>query len=259
MLYPALFAYLFLSRLVTGQDYCRYQSSVPLQNATDVPRRFGMVLFRGADPLDFMGPDEALFQLGRSYEIDRAFIAETLEPITSEPQLATMNKHNSSTWTQILPTHTFDTAPELDVLFVPGGGGTRSPNLNATIDFVRATFPKVQYLFTVCTGAMVAAKAGLLDGKSATTNKQAWNTVVPTGPETNWIGDARWVVDGNIWTSSGVAAGIDAMIAFLECTWGHAVTKNVTAEMEYIVHPDSHDDPFAVYPNGTYIDPNVVS
>lgn len=218
-----------------------------------------MVLFRAVDPLDFMGPDEVLLHLGLYYQIERAFIAETMDPITSQPQLATMNKHNSSTWTQIQPTHTFDTAPDLDVLLVPGGAGTRDPNLNRTIDFIRATFPKVKYFMTVCTGAILAAKAGVLDGKRATTNKQAWNTVVPTGPKTQWIGDARWVVDGKVWTSSGVAAGIDAMVAFIECTWGAAVTRNITAAMEYITHSNPYDDPFAVYPNGTYINPDVVS
>lgn len=259
MLFLIFLTYLTLVVNGSGLAQTECRKDVPPQDATDVPRRFGVVLFRGADPLDYMGPDEVLFTLGRFYHIERAFIAETLDPITSQPQLAAMNKYNSSTWTQIIPTHTFATAPDLDVLLVPGGAGTRNPNLNTTIDFLRTTFPKVKHFMTVCTGAMLAAKAGILDGKNATTNKQAWKTVLPTGPETNWIGDARWVVDGNVWTSSGVAAGIDAMLSFIRCTWGEAVTKNITAAMEYIEHPDPYDDPFAVYPNGTYIDPSVIS
>lgn len=184
---------LALCQLPSG---CR--NSTATENATDVPRSFGFLLFRAIDPLDVMGPNEVLFTMGRFYQINVALISETLDLVTSEPQSASMNKHNSSTWTQIQPTHTFGTAPDLDVLIVPGGAGTRSPALNSTIEFIRTTFPKVKYFMTVCTGAMLAAKAGVLDGRNATTNKQAWLTVINTGPKTNWIGDARYVVDGKI-------------------------------------------------------------
>lgn len=190
LLLPAFLAF------ASCQSPAKCRNSTAFEDATDVPRKFGFILFRGIDPLDVMGPNEVLFTLGRFYRIDVALIAETLDLVTSEPQLAAMNRHNSSTWTQIKPTHTYDTAPDLDVLIVPGGAGTRNPALNSTIDFINTTFPKVKYLMTVCTGAMLAAKAGVLDGRNATTNKQAWLTVVPTGPKTNWIGDARYVVDG---------------------------------------------------------------
>ena len=67
---------------------------------------------------------------------------------------------------------------------------------------------------------MVAARSGILDGRRATTNRAAWITATATGPNTTWVGDERWVVDGNVWTSSGVSAGIDAMVAFLACFYG---------------------------------------
>ncbi|KAJ4287167.1 hypothetical protein N0V90_012565 [Kalmusia sp. IMI 367209] len=259
MRFPLAFTTLLHLAGATGgsNDLCR--TDVPSQDATDVPRKFGLLLFRGVDILDVLGPDEVLMQLGRMYRIERALIAETLDPVTSEPLLPFMNALNSSTWTQIVPTHTYDTASELDVLLVPGGAGARNPALNTTIEFLRDRFPKVKYFMTVCTGAMLAAKAGILDGKNATTNKQAWKSVTAAGPNTNWIGDARWVVDGKIWTASGVAAGIDAMVAFVKCTWGEAVIKNVTTAMEYVANPNPQDDPFAVYPNGTYINPDVLS
>lgn len=132
-------------------------------------------------------------------------IAETLDPVTSEPASAAMNSKNSSFWPMILPTHTFANTPELDVLFVPGGAGVRAPDVKNITDFIADRYPSLEYLITVCTGAGLAAKSGVLDGKRATTNKSAWSTVTAWGPNVNWIRQARWVVDGNIWTSAGVS------------------------------------------------------
>ena len=70
---------------------------------------------------------------------------------------------------------------------------------------MREAYQDVKYLMTVCTGAGIAARAGILDGKNATTNKAAWNETTALGPNVKWISHARWVVDGNIWTTSGVS------------------------------------------------------
>lgn len=132
-------------------------------------------------------------------------IAETMDPVTSQPSSAAMNTYNSSFWPVILPTHTFATAPELDVLLVPGGPGVRAPNLQNITDFIADQYESLEYLITICTGAGLAAKSGVLDGRRATTNKSAWSTITAWGPNVDWIRQARWVVDGNIWTSSGVS------------------------------------------------------
>lgn len=144
------------------------------------------------------------------------------------------------------PTHTLTTVPDdLDVLIIPGGLGTRSPLINSTIDYIAATYPKVKYLITVCTGSALAARAGILDGKRATTNKASWDSSVATGPKVKWVPSARWVVDGNVWTSSGVSAGIDATLAFIEEMYGRDNATYVTNLMEYERNEDSSRDPFA--------------
>ncbi len=109
-----------------------------------------------------------------------------------------------------LATHGFDTAPPLDILFVPGGMGNRvlhEQNDTVVEDFIAARYPALTYLASVCTGSASLAKSGVLNGKRATTNKGAWNFSTEFGEGVQWVASARWTEDGNIWTSSGVAAG----------------------------------------------------
>ncbi|KAJ0151147.1 Isonitrile hydratase, partial [Colletotrichum tanaceti] len=146
----------------------------------------------------------------------------------------------------ILPTHTYETAPEdIEVLIVPGGLWTRSPNIGPAVSYIKTTYPRLRYLISVCTGASVVARAGVLDGRRATTNKASWASTVVHGPRTQWVAKARWVVDGNVWSSSGVSAGIDATLAFVEAVYGAANATYVADLMEYDWHRDSSWDPFA--------------
>lgn len=107
-------------------------------------------------------------------------------------------------------THTFADAPPVDVLIVPGGMGNLAMHQNgdtAVEDFVATRFDRTEYVLSVCTGALSLAKAGVLKGRRATTNKAAWKTVTQFGENIIWVPTARWVEDGKVWTSSGVAAG----------------------------------------------------
>lgn len=163
-----------------------------------------------------------------------------------------LNKQGSSFELSLNPTHTFDTAPnDLDVLLVPGGAAARAGTLTAEIDYVRKTYPGLQYLITVCTGAGIAAKAGVLDGKRATTNKAAWATITAMGPGVEWTSPARWVVDGNVWTSSGVTSGIDLIFAFIESVYGEEYAHRLQGVTEHKRTLDPCDDPFAAWYNIT--------
>ncbi len=171
-----------------------------------------------------------------------SIIASTLSPVSTK---ASYSKLNSDFSQSVLPTHTFATAPALDVLIVPGGMGTRSADIGPAIDFIRNTYPSLQYLITVCTGAGLAARAGVLDGKRATTNKEAWARTTALGPNVSWIAKARWVADGKVWTSAGGSAGIDATFAWMEEVFGREVAGTVADDLEYERHLDSTWDPFS--------------
>lgn len=180
--------------------------------------------------------------LSRSENLSLSVLAIDLEPVTTKPPGSP-----SAIGQLIVPTHTFATAPPLDVLLVPGGRGTRgsSPPVEATIDFIRSAYPSLEYLITVCTGSGLAARAGVLDGKRATTNKMSWNEITALGPKVTWVPRARWVTDGNIWTSSGVSAGIDVTLAWIEEVYGKDKAQRLADGIEYTRHEDPNSDPFA--------------
>lgn len=166
-------------------------------------------------------------------------------PPTNWPSSLAMNPYNSSFGIGVIPKYNFSTAPDLDVLLLHGGAATRATNLNSTFEFVRDRYPSLQYLVAVCTGAGIAARAGVLDGKRATTNKRAWAQTTALGPKVKWVSHARWVVDGNIWTASGVSAGIDAVLAWIGSLYGDDVALGIANVMEYERHTNSSWDPFA--------------
>ncbi|KAK6358717.1 hypothetical protein TWF730_008040 [Orbilia blumenaviensis] len=214
----------------------------------DKVMRFGMVLFPGYEPLDVMGPLQILFRLSMSHPATLSVIASKAGPISALPNDPyVVGKAIAAP--QMVATHSFADAPDLDVLLVPGGWGifNNLENNDTSIeDFVKARYPKLQYLLSVCTGATSLARAGVLDGKKATTNKMAWKEVTEQGPAVNWVASARWVEDGNIWTSSGVAAGIDMAYAFFKKVFGTEKLNRVMDAMEYAPHTDPSYDPFAV-------------
>ncbi|KAJ5081658.1 hypothetical protein NUU61_009922 [Penicillium alfredii] len=206
------------------------------------PLRLGIVLFPGFEALDAFGPLEVFNTLSLTHNVTQAILATTLDPVSTKAP-----GFPNSIEQRIVPTHTFANAPPLDILLVPGGLGTRgdSTEVQTAIAFIRDAFPGLQYLMTVCTGSGLAARAGVLDGLRATTNKRAWADTTALRPDVQWVARARWVVDGKAWTSSGVSAGIDVALAWVEEVLGSEVARNVMRRMEYTRHTDAAVDPFA--------------
>lgn len=209
-----------------------------------------MVLYPAFQALDVFGPLDIFNMFSFSQPLNLYLIASTLDPVSTAPLSRNMNPLNSNFSQSVVPTHTFaDPPPDLDVLFVPGGVGTRAPEplLAEMIDYIRDVYPSLDHLISICTGAGLVARAGVLDGRNATTNKRAWAETVAHGPATNWIGRARWVVDGNVWTSSGVSAGIDATLAWIGAVFGEEYAETLAVGIEHERVADPSHDPFAEY------------
>ncbi|KAF3388999.1 Isonitrile hydratase [Penicillium rolfsii] len=206
------------------------------------PLRIGVILYPGFQALDAFGPLDCINVLSRTESMTLSLLSSTLSPIsTQSPDIP------STAGQSILPTHTYATAPPLDVLLVPGGRGSRGSSTPVTeaIAFIQTVYPSLKYLITVCTGSGLVARSGLLDGRRATTNKMAWREMSELRPEVEWVGKARWVVDGNIWTSSGVSAGIDVTLAWIGEVYGEEKAREIANWIEYSRHEDPEVDPFA--------------
>ncbi|KAJ7582155.1 class I glutamine amidotransferase-like protein [Mycena floridula] len=205
---------------------------------SESPKTYGILLFPGFQALDVFGPLDILNTLSQKTALNLFIISSSMEPVST-----TISSTISPFFGQsVVPTHTFANAPDLDVLIIPGGLGTRDPKIQSAVDFVKTANTK--YIFTVCTGSWIAARAGILEGKRATSNKRSWAGTIEL-PGVNWVAHARWVVDGNIWSSSGIAAGIDAMLAFVETFYGAEIVEEITNGLEYERHRDPSWDPFA--------------
>ncbi len=192
----------------------------------------GACLFPGFELLDIYGPLEMLGSLSDRMEV--VIVGETSAPIASA--------QGPCTAVDV----TFDDVTDLDILLLPGGRGTRQEVDNERmINFLKSVYPQLEYLASICTGAGLLARAGLLDGRRATTNKKSFQWVVEQGPNVSWVPEARWVEDGNILTSGGVAAGIDMALALVAKLYGADVATKVAEYTEYEWHRNADWDPFA--------------
>ena len=198
------------------------------------PLTVGIVLFEGFELLDVFGPCEAY----GSHHLDGAF-----KLVTAAPNAGPVA---SAQGPSAVADFALNDAPHLDLLLVPGGIGTRREvNNPALLDWLRTRSADATLVTSVCTGAALLARAGLLDGLRATTNKRSFAWVVSQGPAVNWIKQARWVEDGKFATSSGVSAGIDMALALIARLVNPDAAKSVALTMEYVWHRDPTWDPFA--------------
>jgi putative intracellular protease/amidase len=142
------------------------------------------MLPRAFSVMDVFGPLEIFQALSRQTHLELFLLSRSLDPATTEPEH--MKHGNSSFFPTVNPTHTYANAPPIDVLVVPGGMGSRSPDLGPEIEYIQKVFPDLKYLITICTGSGIAAQAGVLDGHRATTNKAAWESMTAKGPNVKW-------------------------------------------------------------------------
>ncbi|KAL1799607.1 hypothetical protein ACET3X_003644 [Alternaria dauci] len=220
--------------------------------AHPLPQKIGVVIFPGFQLLDWAGPLDAFNILSSSHTLTLCTIAYTLDPV---PTQNSMQDQQGSLFSQsAVPTHTFENAPDdLDVLLLPGGLGARGPDSDAwmkpQVEYLKrldlSGKGSIKWILTVCTGSEILARTGLLDGRRATTNKRAFNVVKAQHPNVEWVAKARWVVDGNIWTSSGISAGMDLAFAWMAEVFGEETAQFVADRSEHERNVDSGNDRYA--------------
>jgi putative intracellular protease/amidase len=200
----------------------------------DSQRTVGAVLFDGFELLDVFGPLEAWGMLAASGAWRVVTTAEKAGTVASaQGPLAIADL-------------ALDDCPRLDVMLVPGGMGTRREvNNPVLLEWFRRRVSEAQVITSVCTGAALLARAGLLDGHRATSNKLAFEWVVEQGPRVHWVRQARWVEDDRFVTSSGVSAGIDMTLAVIAKLTGLETAERIALRMEYEWQRDPSRDPFA--------------
>jgi transcriptional regulator GlxA family with amidase domain len=183
---------------------------------------FGILVFPNVEELDFVGPWEIVGMWSKFAEgpENRLIVAQSQAPVTCAKGLV------------VSPHVSFAQCPPLDVLLVPGGEGTRREVENRTlIDFISNQAKSCKALLSVCTGSFLLHRAGLLAGKRATTHWNSLDRLRALGDVT--VVEQRFTNDGNIWSSAGVSAGIDVMLAFIASVAGEQTAGRVQLAAEY--------------------------
>lgn len=196
------------------------------------------VLYPGFEMLDLFGPLEMFSMLGE--EVDINLIAQSSGPVASAKAAAV------GAGPQVVAESDFGGAGDADLLLLPGGFGT-VPELEneKLLTFLRTQADAAQYVASVCTGSALLARAGLLDGRKATSNKQFFALAEQQSSSVDWQTEARWVQDGKFFTSSGVSAGTDMAVAIIDVHFGAETRQQVLDGVEYVWNSDPDDDPFA--------------
>ena len=191
------------------------------------PRNVAILLFDEVEVLDFAGPFEvfAVASELHDYALFRVFtVAGSAGPIRARNGLA------------ICPDYPLESAPRPDVLIIPGGIGTRTlMNNTAICGWIAAAAGQAELTLSVCSGALLLAKAGLLTGLRATTHHQVLELLREVAPDTEVIAGERYVDNGRIVTAAGISAGIDASLYVVGRLCGESVSTCTAAYMEYRV------------------------
>ncbi len=192
-------------------------------------RNIAVVLFDGAEELDYVGPWE-VFTMLRFAEKDAVNVYTVSErggTVTSAKGL------------RVVADHSFVDCPAADIVVVPGGMGTRAESSNPVmLEFIKAASREAELVTSVCTGAFVLAAAGLLEGKRATTH---WASIKDLGErtagKTTVVDNERFVDEGAVITAAGVSAGIDMALHIVGRTWTPETARLVQKYMEYYPEP----------------------
>lgn len=188
-------------------------------------RTLAILIFDDVEVLDFCGPFE-VFSVANGFTDPPAFrvltVAEKDRPVITKGGLS------------VNPHHRFADCPRPELLLIPGGRGTRKEMHNLVVtNWIKQVAAQAEMVLTVCTGSLVLAMTGLLDGLEATTHHGAIDLLRQTASKTMVHEDRRVVDNGRIICSAGIAAGIDMSLHVVNRLLGSDVAEKTARQMEY--------------------------
>jgi transcriptional regulator GlxA family with amidase domain len=212
-----------------GIDWTRLNgagaAAAPEASATSGERTIAFVIYPGLTPLDLVGPLQVLTELSKySPRFRTLVVAEERGPLVADNGLT------------LVPDKTFDEVPHPSILVVPGGGEpTLAAMSNPAIrQYVASAAKTAETVASVCTGALILAAVGLLEGKPATTHWAYASVLEALGSPYR---RARWVEDGRFILSAGVSAGVDMALYLAARLTDEATARRVQLALHYDPHP----------------------
>jgi putative intracellular protease/amidase len=183
-----------------------------------------ILVFDRVQIIDYSGPWEVFGQAGFIVHT----VSEKLDPI------------RTAFGQRVIPDFTLETCPKSDILLIPGGGVDDQLSNPSVIQWIQSRSKDAQYVMSVCTGAFLLAKAGLLDGASATTFHRAIDSLTRDAPKTRVVYDQRFVDNGKVITTAGLSSGIDGALHLVGKVMGNGAAQAIALGMEYQWDPDSN-------------------
>ena len=197
-------------------------------------RTVAIFIFDEVEVLDFAGPLEIFGVAGKQGGGEGHFEVFT---VAEKPKIFARNN------LIIEANYIFENCPTPDILLIPGGGGfakdgtpygsRREMHNETLLSWVREMNQKVEFLLSVCTGSLILAKAGLLEGLSATTHFMVVDAMREAAPNTELLPEKRWVDNGRIILSAGVSAGIDMSLYVVSKLHGEAAAAETATYIQY--------------------------
>ena len=193
------------------------------------PRNLAILIFDGVQIIDYTGPYETF---GHAYSNDGPVfniytVSEKATPITTAMGMT------------VTPKYSFENAPWANVLLIPGGDVQKQVASPAVIAWLQLQSKDAEVVMSVCNGAFILAKAGLLDGLEATTTAGLIPMLRQVAPKTKVVDDRRFVDNGKIITTAGLSSGIDGSLHVIERFLGRGTAQMAALGMEYNWDPES--------------------
>jgi transcriptional regulator GlxA family with amidase domain len=190
----------------------------------------GIVLFDGAEELDWAGPWEVLSYWSKTHPEDQVDVFTVTRDNSRPIECAKGLK--------VLADHSWDSAPEIDVLVYPGGRGTRVQLGDEEVrSWVRSVHERARLTTSVCTGALVLADAGLLKGRPATTHWEDFDELLGIDGSIEARPEARFVDEGDVITAAGVSAGIDMALYLIVRLHSEDRAREIKRGIQYEPEP----------------------